>query len=110
MRDRQLLDVGAQAERTALAWQRTGVSAMAVGAFLLRWDFTDHLPSWPGIVLTASGSAAVVFFASNRYRGTLRAMRSGHSPLSRGMVPAATLSMVIVILGVGAELALRLTA
>jgi uncharacterized membrane protein YidH (DUF202 family) len=110
MTDRQLLDVGAQAERTALAWQRTGVGAMTAGALLLRWDFTDHLPSWPGIVLTVAGGATVMFFGSNRYRRTLRAMRSGHSPLSRGMVPAATLAMVLVILGVGAELAARLTA
>ena len=108
MTDSELIDIGAQAERTALAWQRTGIGMMAVGALVLRWDVTEHLPVWPGIVLTAVGGLGVLILVPDRYRRVLRNVRAGHTPLSRGMVPTATLSMFLVILGVGIELAARL--
>ena len=52
MIDRHLLDAGAQAERTALAWQRTGIGAVAVGALLVHGHVNQHvLPLWPGLLL-----------------------------------------------------------
>jgi uncharacterized membrane protein YidH (DUF202 family) len=106
--DSELLDAGAQAERTALAWQRTGIGAMAVAGLLLRWDVTEHLPVWPDILVAAAAGIAVMFFVSGRYRGMLRAMRADRTPLSRAMVPAATVSMLVIILDIGAELAVSL--
>ncbi|BBX39462.1 DUF202 domain-containing protein [Mycobacterium simiae] len=105
MTEQQLIDVGAQAERTALAWQRTAIGAIAVAALVLRWDALDHLPMWPGIVLAIAAGATVVSFASGRYRSMLHAMAAHRTPVSRRMVPAATVAMTAVILGIGAELA-----
>ena len=104
----ELMDVGAQAERTVLAWQRTGVGMMAIGALLLRWDINEHLPVWPGILLTTVGGLVVLVLVPQRYRRVLHVVRAGRTPLSRGMVPAATMLMVLVILGVGVEFAMRL--
>lgn len=109
MIDSELIDVGAQAERTALAWQRTGIGMMAIGALLLRWTVVEHLPVWPGIVLTAFAGLGVLVLVPDRYHRMLQVVRAGHTPLSRAMVPAATLLMVGVILGVAAELAADVT-
>jgi len=106
----ELMDVGAQAERTALAWQRTGVGVMAAGALLVRWNVEQHVPAWPGVLLTAVAGLAVLVLVPDRYRRVLRTVRAGHTPLSRAMVPAATMLMVLVILGIGVELALGLAA
>jgi uncharacterized membrane protein YidH (DUF202 family) len=110
MTDSQLMDVGAQAERTALAWQRTGIGMMVVGALLLRWDVNEQLPVWPGLLLTAAAGVAVLFLVPHRYRRVLRTVRAGDTPLSRGMVPTTALLTMLVILGIGAELAVRLMA
>ena len=109
MTDSQLIDVGAQAERTSLAWQRTGIGMMAVGALLVRWSWTEHLPVWPGTVLAAVGGVAVLFLVPVRYRRVLRAVRAGRTPVSRWMVPAMTILMIVMILGIGSEVALHLT-
>ena len=107
MTDFELMDVGAQAERTALAWQRTGIGAMAVGALLVRWDINAHLPVWPGILLTAAAALAVLIVLPVRYRRVLRTVQAGHTPLSRAMVPATMTLLVVVILVVGIELVTR---
>ena len=100
------MDVGAQAEHTALAWQRTAIGAMAVGALLVRWYVKQHLLlPWPGPLLAGAAGLAVLVLVPQRYRGVLRTVRAGHTPLSRGMVPGATLLLVLVILGIGAEIA-----
>jgi uncharacterized membrane protein YidH (DUF202 family) len=110
MTDQQLIDVGAQAERTALAWQRTGIGLMAVAALLLRWEVTEYLPVWPGVVIAAVAGVAVLFVVPDRYRRVLRAVRAGHTPRSRRMLPAATVFMILVILCLSAELAVSLMA
>lgn len=109
MTNSELIDVGGQAERTALSWQRTEIGMMAVGALLMRWGVIEHLPVWPGILLTANAGLGVLILVPDRYRRVLRSVRIGRTPLSRGMVPSATLLMVLVILGVGVELAVRFT-
>lgn len=42
--DDSLLDIGAQSERTVLSSQRTGLSAVAVGALLVHHHPELHLP------------------------------------------------------------------
>jgi uncharacterized membrane protein YidH (DUF202 family) len=107
MTNAELMDVGAQAERTALAWQRTAIGVMAVGALWVRWDIHEHLPVWPGILLTAVAGLAVVMLVPVRYSRVLRTVRAGHTPLSRATVPAAAAVLAVVILAVGAEVAIR---
>ncbi len=97
-----LLDAQAVAERTALAWQRTFIGALAVGALVVRWSFTQHFPPWPGIIVTALAALASLVLVRWRYQRVRDAVRDGQTPLSRYLVPGATVFMVIVIVGVGA--------
>jgi uncharacterized membrane protein YidH (DUF202 family) len=109
MTDSELMDVGTQAERTALAWQRTGIGVMAAGALLTRWDATDHLPVWPGALLTLAASIAVLVLVPIRYRRVLRTVRAGQTPVSRMLVPATMALIAAMTIGVGVEVALRVT-
>jgi len=78
---------------------------MAVGALLMRGHVHQHLlPPWPGLLLTVVAGVAVLVLVPQRYRRVLRAVRAGHTPLSRAMVPGATLVLVLVTIGIGAEL------
>lgn len=97
----ELLDVGAQAERTALAWQRTGIGTIAVGALVLRWCLTENFPLWPGVVLAACGGVTTLFLVRQRYQRVLRTVTTTETPLSRFLVPGTTIFMVLVVLGVG---------
>ncbi len=101
------MDVGAQAERTALAWQRTGIGAIAVGALLMRDHLQAHLlPSWPGLLLVVVAGIGVMILIPQRYRRVLANVRAGRTPLSRVMVPGATLVLVLVTIAIGADLLL----
>jgi uncharacterized membrane protein YidH (DUF202 family) len=103
--DTEQMDVGTQAERTALAWQRTGIGAMAVGALLMHGHVHQNLLSpWPGLVLAVVGGAAILVLVPHRYRRVARAIQAGCTPLSRAMVPGATLVLVLVTVGIGVEL------
>lgn len=76
-----LFDAGAQAERTALAWQRTGLSAIAVGALLVHTHPERYaLSLLPGVLLMMSGTLSAAVFAPLRYRRIVRAVRARHSP------------------------------
>jgi uncharacterized membrane protein YidH (DUF202 family) len=100
--DDRLINAGAQAERTALAWQRTGIGVMAIGALLMHMSVNHHLvPSWPGLLLMAVAGFAVLVLVPQRYRRVLHTVRAGQSPVSRGMVPGATLLVVLVTIGIG---------
>ena len=107
--DARLMDAGAQAERTALGWQRTGIGTMAIGALLVRWHVSQHvLPLWPGVLLIAIAGLGVLVLVPQRYRRVLRTIRAGDTPLSRGMVPGMTLLLVLVNIGIGAGIATQL--
>lgn len=97
----ELFDVGAQAERTALAWQRTGIGTIAIGALVLRWCVTEGFPLWPGIVLAACGGAATLFLVRQRYHRVLRTVSAAETPVSRFLVPGTAIFMVSVVLAVG---------
>lgn len=105
--DDELMDVGAQAERTGLAWQRTMFSMIAVGALLLHAHINERLwPMWPGaLLMTLAGGTALVVVPLH-YRWILRTVRSGHSPVSRTTISVTTLALVVTIVGVCAELLL----
>ena len=95
----QLWDPGTQAERTALAWQRTGLSAAVVGALLTHLNPAGQpLAPWPGLLVMVFGAAAAAVVAPLRYSSVLRAARSGRTPLS---TPATAAAAALVVLATG---------
>lgn len=100
--DSGLLDAQGVAERTALAWQRSIIGVLAVGALVVRWSVTERFPPWPGVVLTAVAALAALVLVRQRYRRVRDTVQAGQTPLSRYLVPGATAFMVVVVLGVGA--------
>ncbi len=100
-------DRGAQAERTALAWQRTGLSAAAVGLLLVHAHPAGHaMAPWPGLLLLVVGGAVVAVVAPIRYRRIERWVRCGAGPSSAGTVPGTALLVLTSIVGVAAVLVL----
>ena len=104
----ELIDVAGPAERTALAWQRTSLGVIVVGALAARWCALQHFPVWPGIALAAFGGVAGLFLVRQRYLRVMTTVRAGQTPLSRYLVPATALFMVLIVavvgVGVGIEL------
>lgn len=91
--DDSLLDLGAQCERTALSWQRTGFSAVALGALLVHHDPGRQLP---GLLLLAAGALSAGVIAPVRYRRILRAVQAQRSPAEPRVVLLFTALMGIV--------------
>jgi uncharacterized membrane protein YidH (DUF202 family) len=103
--DTSLLDDGAQAERTALAWQRTAIASMAVAALLIHARLNGQL--WAGLILAGSAAIAVLVLVPWRYRCVLRAVRAGRTPVSRPTVLVTAVLSVFVIIFIAAELLLN---
>ncbi|GAY18404.1 DUF202 domain-containing protein [Mycobacterium sp. shizuoka-1] len=105
--DSGLLDAQGVAERTALAWQRTVIGVLAVGALVVRWSITERFPPWPGVALTAVAALAALVLVRQRYQRVRDTVGAGQTPLSRYLVPGATLFMVVVVVGIGAGMLLE---
>ena len=103
-----LVDVGAQAERTSLAWQRTGFSAILVGALLIRHHVNHGAPPWPGLLLAVAAGLSIVVWVPMRYQRVLTSLRREHSPVSRAMVPATAALLALVIIATAADFAAEL--
>jgi uncharacterized membrane protein YidH (DUF202 family) len=90
-------DRGMQAERTALAWQRTGLSVAVAAAILARLTYGD-LGAWALVALVVSlGLCGWVLAESrSRYRGRV-GLRSERAGLGGW---AAALCASIVVMGV----------
>ncbi len=101
----ELWDPGAQAERTALAWQRTGLTAAVVGALLVHLSPAGHpLPPWPGLLVMAFGAVAAVLVAPLRYSAALRAVKAGRTPLSTPATAAAAAIVLVATLWIATAL------
>ena len=96
-----LFDVGAQAERTALEWHRTGVGLVASGALAVRWSVIQNFPVWPGVALAVVGAVASMVLVRRRYRRVLETVRAGRTPLSRYLIPGTAAFVVAVVLAMG---------
>ena len=107
MTGERIPDEGAQAERTALSWQRTGLAAVAVGALLIHTDPAHYpLSPWPGVLLIAVGAVCAAVLAPVRYRRVLRSVRAGRAPASTLTIPALSVVLVVVTIGAGSALLL----
>jgi uncharacterized membrane protein YidH (DUF202 family) len=91
-------DVGAAAERTRLAWRRTGLSATAVAMLAVRPAFRPH-PGVVAILITActlAGWAALVALAYRRTDG----LRSRPPQPGRRTIPLyAMITIAIALIG-----------
>ncbi|WP_246227492.1 DUF202 domain-containing protein [Mycolicibacterium helvum] len=97
------------AERTALAWQRTLIGSLLIGALVVRWSVTEHFPPWPGVVLITVSALASLLLVGRRYQRVRGTVLADQTPLSRYLVPGATTVMIALILGIGAGMALEYT-
>jgi uncharacterized membrane protein YidH (DUF202 family) len=92
------LDAGTQAERTALAWQRTGLTAIATGALLA---YTGPVPA--GLSLITLGILAEAVIAPLRYRVVVIAIAAKRSPCSQTLIAmsATAVSAACVLAAAG---------
>lgn len=91
------VDPGLQHERTALAWDRTGLSLMVVGALMLRagqppYDDLRHLPGW----LTIAFGAVLLAWAARGYAVREASLRRGGPIVHRRLVPVVGWAAVAV--------------
>lgn len=106
MQPLMLLDSGAQAERTALAWQRAGLGLLGVGAVLLH--INDAGPSPLALVVglldVATGAVLAAVVAPLRYRRALLTLGGSGSPLARRSCIATAACTVASCLAAGVSL------
>ncbi len=96
---------GAQAERTALAWQRTGLAATAAGAVLVHVHLASQvLALWPGVLLMAAGVLAAAVVGPVRYAAVRRATAAGRTPRSTAGVALLSAAVATVVVATAATL------
>ena len=93
------LDPGLQAERTAMAWQRTALGLGAVSALLVRQAGGDPLAAAPGAVGLLAAVALLVV-VETRYLRTHRHVAEGTEAMGPRLVRA--LGWGTALLAVGA--------
>jgi putative membrane protein len=100
--------VETQPERTALAWQRTGLGVMAVAALLGHGAVEDERP----VLLVLAGAAALLGLAvlgglaPARYRDVRRRVTAGSGAAAPGAVAAVT--AIVLLVGVAAAVTVLL--
>jgi uncharacterized membrane protein YidH (DUF202 family) len=96
---------GLQHERTALAWDRTGLGFMVFGALLLRagdppWHPLRHLPG----ALALGVGVALIVWAARRYRRQVSDRRTEPAPAAVRLVAGLTVvcslaALVLIVAG-----------
>lgn len=89
------LDVGLAAERTAMAWQRTGLALAALSTLLVRvgerrLDLT--LPGLLGLVL----GLALIVLGERRYGWVVDRVGAGETPLRQATVRLLAVGMAVL--------------
>lgn len=93
-------DPGLQAERTALAWNRTGLLVLINAALALRsgWESEETAITFLAIALLAAASAWIIYGAWRRHSLVSRQDRS--SPSAVGIAAAAAIALCACVVGV----------
>ena len=87
------MDPGLQAERTAMAWQRTALGIGGVSALLLHHAHGAILPSLHGVA-GLLGALGLILVVEARYVHNSRHGEEGNSPMGPGMVRAVASGVV----------------
>ncbi|WP_036555874.1 DUF202 domain-containing protein [Nocardioides insulae] len=93
-------DLGLQAERTALAWRRTGLTAFVLGLLLVRLGLADGAPAE-----VAAGGAALATSAALGAIGRGAVLRDPHRRrrllgcCATGMAVLSTATVATVLIG-----------
>jgi uncharacterized membrane protein YidH (DUF202 family) len=99
--DHALLDLSTAAERTCLAWQRSGLGMVGVGALFIRGHVLLSVLS--GFVLVGTGVLTTALVGPWRYQAILARVRAQRSPSSRCVMLIAA---VVICASAGAGLGL----
>lgn len=104
-RPNQIFDQAVQHERTALAWERTGVSLMVSGALLMKHAI-DSAVAWAEVIglLAVAAGAGTLLWSAHRYESLHGLLRSRSDVTHPTMLK--TLAWTTVVLTAGAVLLL----
>lgn len=92
------VDLGAAAERTELAWQRTSLSVAAAAAVLARLSFDQSGVVGVVVLATASALSLWVFAASRGRRRLIDSRKTDMAADRQGGRAAAFLSLAIIVM------------
>ena len=87
------LDPGLQAERTAMAWQRTALGVGGLSALLVHVADRDLAAAVPGLV-GLLGAVALLLVGEQRYAWTLAHLETDRSPLDDVLVKVTATAAV----------------
>lgn len=98
-----MFDAGAQAERTVLSWQRTGLGLITVGVLLVHAGGRDiaRPELLLGVFTVLFGTVVSAVVAPLRYRQILTSVHADVSPLARRTCQLVT-GLIVAIAVVGA--------
>jgi uncharacterized membrane protein YidH (DUF202 family) len=104
--DRGLFDGGVQQERTSMAWERTAVGLLAVGAGIGRSARVSELPhiEVAAALLSLGSGALLLVWSGVHYESLHDVLRSGESPVhpkAAALVGAVVLTVSALALGGG---------
>lgn len=89
------LEVGLPAERTAMAWQRTGLGLAGFSALLVHVADRDLLLAVPGL-LGLVVALVVLVTGERRYAWTVRRIEADESPVAPHLAIALTVGVVVL--------------
>lgn len=95
----RVIDVGLQAERTYLAWTRTGLTFAATAVLLLRRAALGELWLLVFGVPAAVTAAVILARAQWRYRVTVAKVKQGRSAAAPRLVAAIAAACAVVAVG-----------
>ncbi|MFE7747328.1 DUF202 domain-containing protein, partial [Nocardia sp. NPDC057455] len=81
------------AERTALAWRRTAVSAMVVGTLFVHQALAG---GWRAVAVAPIGAAIAMAALAGACYLRNRGLRRGHYARGGGVIAATTVAVVVV--------------